>query len=278
MRFFFGYVFRRTSAYLIGLLLLSTVIAIHESGHLAAAKTCGVHCKDFSIGFGPGVKVGQIQETELHLRCIPLGGFVEIAMTPEDLEGVTGVVGETISQQTTFEKVVIFAAGIVANVLTIVACAYVLLHLPRKRRYPDLIDEEEKSAWKAAEDTAKFKNKILRKFPEGPVQIIMYLSKGGMFGVRQCLLEVVLLSGGIALFNILPIPPLDGARIFDALFLGSMLSGSATIEGSSDGSILFFVGGMLFLLSFFAVGLLPSIVQLFRFERALFKGFQRLHG
>jgi hypothetical protein len=71
---------------------------------------------------------------------------------------------------------------------------------------------------------------------------------------------------------------LDGARIFDALFLGSMLSGSATIEGSSDGSILFFVGGMLFLLSFFAVGLLPSIVQLFRFERALFKGFQRLHG
>ena len=37
------------------LLILGTIIIIHEFGHFIAAKIFGVYCSHFSIGFGPKI-------------------------------------------------------------------------------------------------------------------------------------------------------------------------------------------------------------------------------
>ena len=38
---------------LIAILMFGVLIALHEFGHFAAAKLCGVKVNEFSIGMGP---------------------------------------------------------------------------------------------------------------------------------------------------------------------------------------------------------------------------------
>ena len=40
---------------LVFLLILGSIIIIHELGHFLAAKFFGVYCGQFSIGFGPKI-------------------------------------------------------------------------------------------------------------------------------------------------------------------------------------------------------------------------------
>ena len=62
-----------------GCLALGLVILIHEFGHFAAAKLCGVKVEKFYIGFDPyGLRLFRFRwgETEYGLGAIPLGGYV----------------------------------------------------------------------------------------------------------------------------------------------------------------------------------------------------------
>ena len=62
-----------------GILALGVVIFIHEFGHFAAAKLCGVKVLKFYIGFDPyGLRIVRFQwgETEYGIGLIPLGGYV----------------------------------------------------------------------------------------------------------------------------------------------------------------------------------------------------------
>ena len=72
---------------------LGFVIFVHELGHFAVAKMCGVKCEKFYIGFDPPIKIGfgeysvrlpsaiwkkQWGETEYGIGIIPLGGYVKM--------------------------------------------------------------------------------------------------------------------------------------------------------------------------------------------------------
>lgn len=62
-------------------LILGTIILVHEFGHFIFSKIFGVYVYEFSIGMGPKIlhykkKNG---ETEYCLRLIPIGGFVSLA-------------------------------------------------------------------------------------------------------------------------------------------------------------------------------------------------------
>ncbi|MCH8612873.1 M50 family metallopeptidase [Arsenicicoccus dermatophilus] len=63
-------------------------IALHEIGHLLPAKTFGVKCPQYMIGFGPTVWARRRGETEYGLKAIPLGGYVKmIGMFPPKRAG-----------------------------------------------------------------------------------------------------------------------------------------------------------------------------------------------
>ncbi len=66
------------------IVLVGVMVVVHEFGHFAVAKLCGVRVEAFSVGFGPrlfGVKYG---ETDYKVCLLPLGGYVKMTgETPE---------------------------------------------------------------------------------------------------------------------------------------------------------------------------------------------------
>lgn len=69
------------------LLSLSFLVAVHEMGHLLAAKYFGMRVEQFSIGFPPKIFSFKRGETEYALSAIPLGGYVKISgMIDESLD------------------------------------------------------------------------------------------------------------------------------------------------------------------------------------------------
>src|SRR5271154_1764996 len=64
--------------------LVGLMVVVHEFGHFAVAKLCGVRVESFSVGFGPrliGVKYG---DTDYKICLLPLGGYVKRTGEPRD--------------------------------------------------------------------------------------------------------------------------------------------------------------------------------------------------
>jgi regulator of sigma E protease len=61
------------------LLLVGPLVLVHELGHYAVAKWCGVKVLRFSFGFGPRLIGFRVGETDYRLSLLPLGGYVKMA-------------------------------------------------------------------------------------------------------------------------------------------------------------------------------------------------------
>ncbi|MBK9571379.1 MAG: RIP metalloprotease RseP [Rhodoferax sp.] len=103
-------------------LALGLLIAVHEYGHYAMARFCGVKVLRFSIGFGRTLAKWQPRgsATEFVLGAFPLGGYVLM------LDEREGTVPEherhlAFNTQPLRSRVAIVAAGPVANLLLAVA-------------------------------------------------------------------------------------------------------------------------------------------------------------
>ena len=114
---------------------LSSLITIHELGHLSMAKLFNVYCQEFSIGFGPALihKRKKGGETYFSLRAIPFGGYVSMYG-----EGVELEPGAVIPEERSLEgikkwkKSIILVAGVVLNaILAFVLIAISNLAFPR---------------------------------------------------------------------------------------------------------------------------------------------------
>lgn len=103
------------------LLSLSILVAVHEMGHLLAAKYFGMRVEQFSIGFPPKIFSFKKGETEYALSAIPLGGYVKISgMIDESLDT------ETMSQEPqpwefrskpAWQRLIVMLGGIIVNVI-----------------------------------------------------------------------------------------------------------------------------------------------------------------
>jgi len=95
------------------LLVLGVMVLVHEFGHFAVAKLCGVRVEVFSLGFGTrlfGVKWG---DTDYRVSALPLGGYVKMSGEAPGSEA-TGDPGE-FSSHPRWQRVLIALAGPVSN-------------------------------------------------------------------------------------------------------------------------------------------------------------------
>jgi regulator of sigma E protease len=103
-------------------LLVSSLIFIHESGHFAFAKIFGVKVLTFSIGFGPKIVRIRGKETEYCIGLLPFGGFVKMLEESKRSEPILPEErGRTFEAQALWKRVVIVLAGPAMNVLFPVA-------------------------------------------------------------------------------------------------------------------------------------------------------------
>lgn len=166
-----------------GIIGISFVIVIHEFGHLLAAKFYGVAAPLFSIGFGPKVVGIQLGETFYQLSLLPLGGYVSL----NDLQ---------LAAQPYSAQVVIILAGIVMNILF----AYGTFFFFQLKGIP----------------YREMLNSVLREKGRGfmgPIGIISLISYSALLGFNYYVLVLAMLSFSIGIFNLIPLPILDGGQL-----------------------------------------------------------------
>ena len=105
-------------------LVLGSMVVIHEFGHFIVAKYFGIRVDVFSVGFGKrlfGIKRG---DTDYRVSLIPLGGYVKMAGENLD-EQITGAPDEFMSKPK-WQRFCVAIAGPVANILTALAIPAVI--------------------------------------------------------------------------------------------------------------------------------------------------------
>ncbi|HSS23779.1 MAG TPA: M50 family metallopeptidase [Mycobacterium sp.] len=101
--------------FVIGIVLFALAIlisvALHECGHMWAARATGMKVRRYFVGFGPTLWSTRRGETEYGVKGVPLGGFCDIAgMTPvEDL--APDEADRAMYKQKTWKRVAVLFAG-----------------------------------------------------------------------------------------------------------------------------------------------------------------------
>lgn len=111
---------------LIGLIILSIMVFIHELGHFIAAKLCGVVVESFSIGWGPVLFKKKKGDTEYRISAIPMGGYCGMKgekafqqAIEEKLAAIPKKEGELYGVHP-FKRIIIAFAGPFANYISAV--------------------------------------------------------------------------------------------------------------------------------------------------------------
>ncbi len=103
---------------LMAILLFGVIIFVHELGHFAVAKWCGVRVNEFALGMGPKILSFTKGETTYSLRLLPLGGFCAMEGEDDDSDDP-----RAFSHKKVWQRILVVAAGVVMNF----ALAYVVL-------------------------------------------------------------------------------------------------------------------------------------------------------
>jgi regulator of sigma E protease len=189
-------------SYLGILALLSLLIVIHELGHLAAARLTGIPVAGFSIGFGPKLWTRRWGQVEYSLRALPLGGFVMPAVDDDEFRALP-----------LRKRLVFFLGGPLANLLAPLPLLSILNGLRGGSSFHHLVILP-------FQQVAAFCGQLLGSLaglfshPESLTGIVGIVAEGGRQVQAGLGLEIAIsLSLSLAVFNLLPIPMLDGGQI-----------------------------------------------------------------
>jgi regulator of sigma E protease len=95
------------------LVVLGIMVLVHEFGHFAVAKLCGIRVEIFSIGFGKRLLGFRRGDTDYRLSLLPLGGYVKMAGDNPG-EAPSGDPGE-FNAHPRWQRVCVALAGPFAN-------------------------------------------------------------------------------------------------------------------------------------------------------------------
>ena len=220
------YEYARSGLYLIG--FLAVVIVIHEGGHFMFAKRAGMKPAEFFWGFGPEIVGVDYNGCRFGFKAIFLGGYVRInGMTP------TSELPEGVAEEDTYRNashggrlmtilagpfvniasaLIAFAvAGLLAGASLLQATAYafevlwivVAVTADALTTFITSMWDYTSSSVTGAEPPARFTS------PISQAELSADAVNGGL---GQSLVWFGILSAAVGLFNLLPLPPLDGAH------------------------------------------------------------------
>lgn len=105
---------------------LALLIVVHEYGHYAMARLCGVQVLRFSVGFGRILFSRRDRSgTEWALSAFPLGGYVKM-LDQREGEVPAEALPYAFNRQRVWKRIAIVAAGPAANLLLAILLYWVL--------------------------------------------------------------------------------------------------------------------------------------------------------
>lgn len=131
-----------------GIIMLGILVFVHELGHFAIAKLCGVKVLKFSLGFGPRLVARQWGETEYMISAVPLGGYVQMLGEGGGEQGEAAQLSpeeeaRSFAKQPVSRRMAIIAAGPIMNLILpflVLPIAYLLgVNLPAYLEEPPCI-------------------------------------------------------------------------------------------------------------------------------------------
>lgn len=115
---------------LVAVVVFGVVVLVHEAGHYLAARRCGIHIIEFSIGVGPALWTREKNGTRYSVRLLPFGGYNMMAGADTEEEGDTTapkqqpdavlalpVSGKTFSEAGAWQRFFVMISGALMNFL-----------------------------------------------------------------------------------------------------------------------------------------------------------------
>lgn len=107
------------------LVVLGTLVFVHELGHFLAAKACNIYCDRFSLGIPPRLFGFRWGETDYCVGALPIGGYVKMAgqedapQTDEEREEVYGHVppDRWFNNKPVWQRTIVIVAGPLMNLV-----------------------------------------------------------------------------------------------------------------------------------------------------------------
>ena len=94
------------------ILLIFTLVGVHELGHFVTARLFGIRVEEFGFGFPPRLWGRRRGETLYSINAIPLGGFVRMSGENGEVEGPW-----SFGAKPAWQRAVVLSAGAVMNLL-----------------------------------------------------------------------------------------------------------------------------------------------------------------
>ena len=148
---------------IIFILVLATLVLVHETGHFIAAKKAGIRVDEFGIGFPPRLFSKKFGETVYSINLFPLGGFVKIF--GEDA-GATPAEDKDLERSLTKKSKLVQAWVMVAGIVFNLVFAWLILSMGFMIGMPYSVDG---SAYGARVENAALT--ITQVYPKSPADI-----------------------------------------------------------------------------------------------------------
>ena len=198
---------------ILAIIIFGLLIFVHELGHFLAARAFDVKVIEFALGMGPAIWKRQKGETLYSLRLIPIGGFCK--MEGEDEEQKSS---RSFGAKPWWARLVILYAGSIMNLLLgFLLCLVIAIVVVEgfnplavlqntTARVGGLIQLMVQSV------AMLFTGEVGVGDFSGPVGIVQVIGEVAQVGMPNLILLTAFLTINIGIFNLLPLPALDGGR------------------------------------------------------------------
>lgn len=218
--------------FLLTILNISFILIIHELGHFLTSLLFKVKVEEFGLGYPPRVLGINKKGIIYSLNLIPFGAITKIKEGEKENPESDSFWGKNFK-----EKIIILLSGSLFNILFAFLVFLLLFNLGfPKEVLPFSIFKEEVLKYPfltAIFKTLDFMSLILKESIKGiyysflslflrgdiknfvgPIGLVAVTNQAFHLGIKEGLYLVGLISYVLGIFNLLPIPVLDGGRIF----------------------------------------------------------------